>query len=346
MTEDRRQRFIYFLPGAAGILGIAGVGFFWLDSYRQAVFFALFSLTAIGLLMTVRLEKRYRRRRLQALTEYLEQINTGTDGSILQLQEDEFSHLQDEIYKTVTELWHTRERAVKAKTDFADNLTNIAHQLKTPITAAFLSLQLLEQKGSRSGAAPVRRQLERLSRLEEALLMLSRIDAGTLYLAKEKVDIYTALELAAENLEGLLVQKEVSVSIPEKGSTEIMGDLEWTMEAFMNLLKNCLEHSPQGGVIHCDYGRNPLYTEVRIWDEGEGFAPEDLPHLFERFYRGKRAGNHGIGIGLALARGVFEMENGMISARNLPAGGACFEIRIYPDTSLTKKSSTVTEMSL
>lgn len=97
----------------------------------------------------------------------------------------------------------------------------------------------------------------------------------------------------------------------------------------MNLMKNCMEHSPEGGCIHCDYSENPLYTELLIWDEGEGFEKEELPHLFQRFYRGKRAGTQGAGIGLALARQVLELENGVLTARNLPEGGACFEIRIY-----------------
>ena len=105
--------------------------------------------------------------------------------------------------------------------------------------------------------------------------------------------------------------------------------MEWTMEAFLNLLKNCMEHSTQNGTIHCDYSTNSIYSEILIWDEGEGFYPDDIPHLFERFYRGKNASSNGIGIGLALAKSIFELQNGNITARNLPDGGACFEIRIY-----------------
>lgn len=101
------------------------------------------------------------------------------------------------------------------------------------------------------------------------------------------------------------------------------------MEALLNLIKNCMEHSPQGGTVHCDYSGNPIYVTILIWDEGEGFCQEDIPHLFERFYRGKRATGNGIGIGLSLAKSIFELENGNITARTLTDGGACFEIRIY-----------------
>lgn len=273
--------------------------------------------------------RRRSQKRIEELTNYLEQINVGTEGLILQKKEDEFSRLQDEMYKTVTELFRTKEAAVKAKKNFAKNLANIAHQLKTPITAAFLSLQLMEKTAPNGYGEQIRKPLERLNSLEEALLTLSKIDTGTLQLEHSSVDLYTALNLAAENLSELLADKKVEVYIPYQGCAEITGDLEWTMQAFMNLIKNCMEHSPRGGTIFCDYFCNPLYRQVRIWDEGEGFDPEDIPHLFERFYRGKRTVGNGMGIGLSLARSVIELQNGNITARNLPEGGACFEIRFY-----------------
>lgn len=96
----------------------------------------------------------------------------------------------------------------------------------------------------------------------------------------------------------------------------------------MNVMKNCMEHG-NGGTIHCAYAQNLLYTEILIWDHGEGFAKEDIPHLFERFYRGRGAGGGGIGIGLALAKEIIERQNGTIRAYNKPDGGALFEIRFY-----------------
>ena len=191
----------------------------------------------------------------------------------------------------------------------------------------------MEAKTPNPYAEPVRKQMERLNRLEEALLSLSRIDSGSLYLESAPVDVYTALNLAAENLAGLLEEARIQVEIWDRGSIAFPGDLEWTMEALMNLMKNCLEHSPAGSCIHCDYSENPLYVQILIQDEGEGFAEEDLPHLFERFFRGKNASEGSVGIGLSLARAVFERQNGTITARNLMkdgrTDGACFEIHIY-----------------
>lgn len=266
--------------------------------------------------------------RIEALTNYLEKVNTGGPGLLLEVSEDDFSRLEDEMYKTVTTLYQTRDAALEAKNNFADNLSNIAHQLKTPITAISLSTQMMKERPSQEYLVQIQKQLNRLTHLEEALLLLSRIDAGTLTLEREKVDVFTVLTLAADNLQELFTQAGVSVDIPEMGEAEIIADLDWTMEAIMNLLKNCMEHTPTGTTVHCAYEKNPLYLQIRIWDEGQGFTREDIPHIFERFYRGKNT-KDGIGIGLPLAKAIIEMQNGMISAINLPNGGACFEIRIY-----------------
>ena len=289
----------------------------------------LFLTVSGAFVLTAWLLRRRSQRRIVDLTEYLERVNIGAGGTLIQTQEDDFSRLQDEIYKTVTTLYQTREAAVSAKKNFAENLANIAHQLKTPITAAFLSLQLMKKETANEYANQIEKQLDRLNRLEESLLMLSKIDAGTLLLKHERVDLYTALNLAAENLNDLLQDSHISIEIPENGCIEFFGYLEWTMEAFINLMKNCMEHSQPGGIVHCDYSGNPLYAEIRIWDDGTGFDTEDLPHLFERFYRGRRAVGNGIGIGLALARSIFELQNGTITAYNRRNGGACFEIRLY-----------------
>lgn len=267
--------------------------------------------------------------RVQMLTEYLEKVNTGSGGVLLQVGEDDFSRLQDEIYKTVTELHRTRDAALKAKNNFAENLSNIAHQIKTPITSISLSMQMMHENPSSKHLEQIRRQLSRLTHLEEALLLLSRIDAGTLSLEQEDIDVFTVLMLAADNLQEMFLRAGVSVDIPESGEMAIRADMEWTIEALVNVLKNCMEHTSPGGAVHCSYEQNSLYTQIRIWDTGAGFAKEDIPHLFERFYRGQEAKGDGLGIGLALSRAIIERQNGTITARNLTDAGACFEIRIY-----------------
>lgn len=306
------------------ISDFSGAAYGWIT-----VFAAFFFVTgALLFLLTFLWKNKLEARRIQALADYLEQVNRGKAIILSTSGEDDFSKLEDEIYKTLTFLYQTREAAVQARNDFAENLSNIAHQIKTPITAISLSLQMMRQEPDGRHLKQVEKQLRRLTRLEEALLVLSRIDAGTLPLQRKEVDVFTLLVLAADNLQELFKGSGTSIEIPEAGGMMIMADLDWTMEAVMNLMKNCMEHG-KGGEVHCSYAQNPLYTEILIWDEGEGFAKEDIPHLFERFYRGQNAGEGGIGIGLALAKEIVERQNGTISAKNRRGGGALFEIRFY-----------------
>ena len=272
--------------------------------------------------------KKRMAQRLQALTEYLEQANMGNVPVLSALGEDELSKLEDQIYKTVTYLYQTKEEAVRAKDEFARNLSNIAHQIRTPVTAISLCAQTMDGGAQRETQEQILRQITRLTHLEEALLLLARLDAGTLVLRREETDVYTLLMLAADNLLEIFGQSGVSVDIPALGEMRVEADLDWTMEAVMNLMKNCAEHNA-GGCVHCSYGQNPLYTEILIWDEGAGFEKEDLPRLFERFYRGRHAEKGGIGIGLSLAKELIVRQNGTIRAKNLPEGGACFVIRFY-----------------
>ncbi len=306
------------------ISDFSGAAYGWITVF--AAFF--FVVGALLFLLTFLWKNKLEARRIQALADYLEQVNRGKAIILSTSGEDDFSKLEDEIYKTLTFLYQTREAAVQARNDFAENLSNIAHQIKTPITAISLSLQMMRQEPDGRHLKQVEKQLRRLTRLEEALLVLSRIDAGTLPLQRKEVDVFTLLVLAADNLQELFKGSGTSIEIPEAGGMMIMADLDWTMEAVMNLMKNCMEHG-RGGEVHCSYAQNPLYTEILIWDEGEGFAKEDIPHLFERFYRGQNAGEGGIGIGLALAKEIVERQNGTISAKNRRGGGALFEIRFY-----------------
>lgn len=299
-------------------------------TYEKNVLFVItgFMLGLLLYFFTYSYRNKIETARIWALAKYLEQVNIGKAVILSTSGEDDFSKLEDEIYKTVTFLYQAKESAVQARNDFAENLANIAHQIKTPITAISLSVQMVKQEPESRYLEQVEKQLLRLTHLEEALLVLSRLDAGTLLLQKDEVDVFTLLVLAADNLQELFVSSGTSIDISELGEMLVIVDLDWTMEAIMNVMKNCMEHN-QGGTIHCSYAQNPLYTEILIWDEGAGFAKEDIPHLFERFYRGQNAGAGGIGIGLSLSKEIVERQNGTIRAKNKPDAGAFFEIRFY-----------------
>lgn len=262
--------------------------------------------------------------RICELTAYLEQINVGKDVEILSQKEDMFSILQDEICKTVTEMKIAKDTAINERIEFADSLANIAHQIKTPIT----NISLITQVDNSENSSAINKHIKRMSRLVESLLLMSKIDAGILMLKKNEVDVYTLLELSVEELEQNINQKNIQIELPNYSDVSFLGDMDWSVEAFINIIKNCTEHTPENGKISFDYSVNPLYTEISIRDNGIGFDKEDLKNIFKRFCQGRNS-KGGLGIGLSIAKFIIEMQNGFITAENTKNGGAQFNIRFY-----------------
>ena len=304
----------------------------FLEKYEMDIFAIIIGSTFLLLILIciifVFIRNKYRKR-IEDLTAFLEKMNTSEAVSILPSIEDDFAPLQDEIYKTITNLRQTKQDAIAAKENFAHNLANITHQIKTPITSISIMNQLLEDEKKEEYILQIAKQTKYLKKLAETLLLLSRIDSGVLELEKKPIDIYSMLQLAVEVLDEISREKEIEIIILNQEEIQYIGDMDWSIEAFLNIIKNCIEHVPRGGKIYIDYSENPLYKEIIIKDSGEGFADEELPHIFERFYKGKRTSKNGIGIGLPLAKEIIEMQNGFIQATNLSEGGACFNIHIY-----------------
>lgn len=312
-------------PGILAALGYrpgdfaAGTG--WLFAVAGAAL-------ALGLALlggTFFLSRRAAHRQRQQLIRLLEAARTGQPLPLLTgdgMAEGNCARLADEIQKTVTELALTRQEAVRARDRFAQNLANIAHQLKTPLTALSLAAQ---SAGVQSMAAP----LAQLTGLEESLLLLARLDTGALPLHPKPCDLYTLLMMAADNLESLAESAGVTLDIPELELIPVTCDPDWTMEALLNLMKNCVEHAPAGSAVRCSCRRNALYTEVVLQDAGAGFSPADLDHLFERFYRGEHPSPHSTGLGLAIAKELLERQNALVHAENAPDGGGRFVVRFY-----------------
>lgn len=285
--------------------------------------------TIIGAALVARQAFRSRQRqceRIRNLSVYLERAIAG-DAPILETSgEDEISQLQDEITKTVTALEHARRQATQDKERFAENLANIAHQIKTPIATMSIAAGELPDDEQ---ADVIRRQLERLTQLQDDLLMMARLDSGALVFDIDDCDAYTLFETACDSIGDLAAARQVKLDVEECGAVTLQADPHWMCEAFSNILKNCVEHASARSVVHASYADNPLYTEFRISDDGPGFSTDDLAHLFERFYQGRGSVTGATGLGLSFARQLVEAQNGTITAENLPDGGALFEIRIY-----------------
>jgi signal transduction histidine kinase len=250
---------------------------------------------------------------------------------ISELDEGELSILHTEIRKMTLRIREQNAALKTEKAHLADSLADIAHQLRTPLTSVSLLISLLANNPDENERKTFSREAEEfllhMDWLITSLLKLSRLDAGIVEFQTEQIDINNLINAS---IHPFLIPMElhnitIQTNIPE--GTTIAGDSAWLSEAMQNILKNCMESTGENGMIEIACQDNPLFTEMTIHDNGTGIENEDLPRLFERFYRGKNQNHAGYGIGLALSKMIITRHDGTITAENHPQGGAIFTIR-------------------
>lgn len=275
----------------------------------------------------------YRYRRLQKLSQDLDALLvSGTPLPIRDYDEGELSMLANQIQKMTLRMMEAAEAVTAEKVFLADSLADISHQLRTPLTAMNLTAAMLRQpelpeEKRIALTGELRSLLTRTQWLVESLLKLSRLDAGTVVMESAKVSVSDMVRQASKPLTIPMELRNQKLTVHCAGES-FTGDLVWTAEALGNVLKNCMEHTPDGGSITVNASETPLYTAITVEDTGPGFDTKELPRLFERFYKGAQASENSYGIGLALARTVITAQNGTIQAMN-GNQGAKFVIKFY-----------------
>ena len=280
----------------------------------------------------------FTRRRYNALAELCEQIDLVLHGqqalNIGLYTEGELSILRSEIHKMTVRLREQADQLRQDKLSLSNSMADITHQLRTPMTSihmivSFLGEAQLPSERRLELVSELRTLLLRIDWLVTTLLKLSKLDAGTVVFQSDRIAVAALLERAMEPFLIPLELHDISVEVHGDAHCYFTGDLPWSAEALGNIIKNCMEHCEDGGAIHIDYSQNALFTQIEISDSGEGISPEDLPHIFERFYQGKHARELNFGIGLALCRTILSFQNATIKASNNAQGGACFTIKFY-----------------
>ena len=276
---------------------------------------------ALGTVFFVFTKNRYRR-----IAQISEQIDLVLHNAariyISEFEEGELSVLQSEITKMTLRIREQNEALKREKGHLADSLADIAHQLRTPLTSAHLVLSFLENSPDKAERKALLHEAEELFAQMEwlinSLLKLSRLDAGIVDFQSYPVKAADLINTAVRPLLISMEIHDIVLQINIQEDVVIQGDISWLSEAVQNIIKNCVQSVGDNG-------------RIEIHDNGPGFAKEDLPHLFERFYRGKEEDATGYGIGLALCKMIIVRHGGTITAKNHPRGGAVFSIR-FPKT--------------
>lgn len=305
-------------------------------SVASAALFAAICTLVTGLIVTVIFmiltDRRYRA--LANMAANLDRVLAGErDIRLRDMSEGELAILSSEIDKVIARLNLTVDELQAEKLALSDALADISHQLKTPLTSIAISTELIRDRLSARGDSEdlverlrlIQTLQARVEDLVSALLKLARIDAGVIKLVCGDVD---ARELVRKSFEPLAIAFDIadvrfSADVQDGASYE--GDLTWSVEALENILKNCMEHTPAGGCVSVRVTEDVLACRIRIEDTGPGIAESDLPHIFERFYRGSRDANAtpsevnpaGVGIGLALSKSLVTAQGGTLTAENL-----------------------------
>lgn len=276
-------------------------------------------------------KRRYKN--LNDLNDYLSLVCKGIyDMNIDDNTEGELSILKNNLYKVITLLQSQNEYLKNDKLYLADSIADISHQLKTPLTSMMVMCELLENEENpdkrQEFVAVINNQLSKMKWLITNILKISKLDADATEFKREEVSISKVLD---DSLKPFVLTAELKNVAIQNGANDFVfnGDESWTVEAVSNIVKNCLEHTNDGGKIIIASDSTNLYNKLTISDNGCGIAEEDLPHIFERFYHGKNSSKDSVGIGLALAKTVFEKENASVSVESEQGRGSVFEIRFY-----------------
>ena len=273
-------------------------------------------------------------RKIRAFTLQAEQSLHGKRD----LQFDDFKEGDLAVMKNVFQsmaLSHARqaERLEQEKGLLQQSLADITHQIKTPLSSLSLTAESLmgEEVSPTERKRAARKIIDTSNHINDlvaTLLKLSRLDADAVTFRQDEFSAQSLIDNICEPLEMAMELRDITLvkNVPE--GIGITSDPLWLKEALMNVVKNCMEHTPTGGTVAIDVTDTAVATEIVIRDTGPGIAEDDLPHLFERYYRGKDAGPNSVGIGLAFTQQVIRALGGTVKAQNRPEGGAMFTVRL------------------
>lgn len=224
------------------------------------------------------------------------------------------------------------ETGNKAKEFLKNTISDISHQLKTPLTALIMyheiisdepdNLKIVKEYSTKTGLA-----LKRMEQLIQSMLKITRLDAGSIVFEKNWCSISELISYAIGELTTRATNEEKEIIIDDLPDYNILCDKQWTSEAIGNIVKNALDHTDSGGEIHISWLKNPAMLRLFICDNGTGIPANDIHHIFKRFYRSKNfLDTPGVGLGLSISKSIIEGQGGVLLVKSDLDKGSVFTI--------------------
>ena len=303
-------------------------------------FIIVYNILFIGLALSIILlylkHEKDQNKEIKKIARCIEEINKKNYSiNIDENSEDELSILKNELYKITIMLKEDAENSKKDKLKLKDSLSDISHQLKTPLTSINIMLDNIldnpemDNNTKEKFIQNIKREITNISSLVGEILKLSKFDASVIKFEEQQVFINDLVKSAISNVEMMAELKNINIEVNNRDNIKLVCDAKWQIEAITNILKNCIEHSKDDSTITIDIDSNKIYKQITIKDNGEGIDEKDLPHIFERFYKGKNSSKDSVGIGLALAKTIIEKDNGSIKVDSKKGKQTTFVIKYY-----------------
>lgn len=303
-------------------------------------FIIVYNILFVGLALSIILlylkHEKVQNKEIKKIARCIEEINKKNYSiNIDENSEDELSILKNELYKITIMLKEDAENSKKDKLKLKDSLSDISHQLKTPLTSINIMLDnILDNPEMDSNTKEkfiqnIKREITNISSLVGEILKLSKFDASVIKFEEHQVFINDLVKSAISNVEMMAELKNINIEVNNQDNIKLVCDAKWQIEAITNILKNCIEHSKDDSTITIDIDSNKIYKQITIKDNGEGIDEKDLPRIFERFYKGKNSSKDSVGIGLALAKTIIEKDNGSIKVDSKKGKQTTFIIKYY-----------------
>lgn len=252
-------------------------------------------------------------------------------------EEGELYRLFHEVNSLAAILNAKAENEEQQKKFLRNIISDISHQLKTPLAALNIYNGIMQTEAETNNLPAIQeftdlseQELDRIETLVQTLLKITKFDAGSIIIEKKEENILKMMEEIKEQFSFRASQEGKEIILSGSGSLLLFCDRNWMMEAVRNIVKNALDHTGNGDTVKISW-RQSASLQITVEDSGSGIHPEDLHHIFKRFYRSRYSKDtQGIGLGLPLAKSIVEAHNGAIEADSRPGGGAVFIINLIP----------------